>query len=407
MGTKGKDGTSDPVVSPSGGDGRLLVKDGEAQRPFMRGIMVHSLMERGVSFEEAYRTAEQVRAQVRDRGKVSRQDLAALVAKILGELAIGEDFALRDRVAVLPETVEITTPSRSAPFSKGVLSQSLLAASLSPDDAFEVAREIEQELLRQGDLRVERRNLRRISYELLQRRFGQTTAERYLVWRQYQEPERPVIILMGGTTGAGKTSLALEVARRLGISRVLSTDSIRQIMRLMLSEELMPAIHASSFDAHRHMATSTPAPIEDPELDAFRSQAAMVSVGVRAIIERAIAESASLVLDGVALVPGLLDLEAYADSAHVIELVVATLDEESFEGRFEEREDRQRLRGKHRYVENLEVILKIQNYFLELADHHDVPIVDNVSIDSSAQLVIRHVVETLKKKAEFKLDESL
>ena len=29
--------------------------------------------------------------------------------------------------------------------------------------------------------------------------------------------EKPVIILLGGTTGAGKTSLALEVARRLGI----------------------------------------------------------------------------------------------------------------------------------------------------------------------------------------------
>ena len=35
---------------------------------------------------------------------------------------------------------------------------------------------------------------------------------------------------------------------------------------------------------------------------------------------------------------------------------------------------------------------------LELADLHDVPIVDNSSIEGSVMLVIRHVVETLREK---------
>jgi 2-phosphoglycerate kinase len=45
--------------------------------------------------------------------------------------------------------------------------------------------------------------------------------------------------------------------------------------------------------------------------------------------------------------------------------------------------------------------LKIQEQFLELADRYDVPIVDNVTIDGSVMLVIRHVVESLRKLGKF------
>jgi 2-phosphoglycerate kinase len=379
---------------------RLLVEVGGARRPFMRGIMVHSLMARGVSFEDAYRTAEQVRERVRSRGVVQPVELAALVTEILGEKPLGEGST----PVPLPGSIQVTAGGRSMPFSKGILSQSLLAAALDPTDAFDAAREIELELLRRGQHQIERKDLRRLSYETLLHRFGERTAELYLTWRKYQDPERPVIILLGGTTGAGKTSLGLEVARRLGIRRVLSTDSIRQVMRIMLSPELVPAIHASSFDAFRKLRASEGG---DPVVEGFVAQASIVAVGVRAILDRAVAERTSLVLDGVALVPGLIDLDAYKDVAHVIYLVVATLDEEAFRQRFESRGDRQTRRPTHRYLENLESILKIQEHFLELADRYDVPIVDNRSLDDSVLLVIRHVVETLRRRGEVDAAELL
>jgi 2-phosphoglycerate kinase len=167
-------------------------------------------------------------------------------------------------------------------------------------------------------------------------------------------------------------------------------------MRMMLSKDLMPAIHASSFEAHELIAGSPGS--EEPVLDGFTAQATVVSLGVRAMIDRAIEENASLVLDGVSLVPGLIDLNAYADLAHIIFLVVARLDEESFRKHFETRAEREGRRDAARYVKNLESILKIQDHFLELADLHDVPIVDNSSIEGSVMLVIRHVVETLREK---------
>jgi 2-phosphoglycerate kinase len=61
----------------------------------------------------------------------------------------------------------------------------------------------------------------------------------------------------------------------------------------------------------------------------------------------------------------------------------------------------------HRYIENLEGILRIQDHLLELADRHGVPIVDNVSFDRSVLSIIRHVAETLRKKGPFDASELL
>ena len=372
-----------------------MVEEGGRLRPFMRGIMVHALTARGVSFDDAYRTADTVRERLRGQATVPKAELAKAVREILGDAPFAEE-----RPLALPVDIVISgAGEQGTPFSKGILSQSLLAAAIDPTDAFDVARDIERELLERGSREIARHELRDLTHETLARRLGKQTAERYRAWRRFQEPDRPVLILLGGTCGVGKSSLALEVAHRLGIGRVLSTDSIRQIMRIMLSQELVPAIHTSSYDAHRVCAPETLG--DDPVVEGFRSQASTVGVGVRATIDRAIGENTNLVLDGVSLVPGLVDFEAYRGAAEVIFVVVATLDEERFGERFSSRGEVERRRGPHRYLEHLDEILRIQDHILELAERFDVPIVDNVSFDQSVLQIIRHVTETLRMRGDF------
>ena len=48
---------------------------------------------------------------------------------------------------------------------------------------------------------------------------------------------------------------------------------------------------------------------------------------------------------------------------------------------------------------NLDGILRIQDYFMDAADRHGVPIVDNDSFDRAVLLIIRHVTETLRKRS--------
>ncbi|MCG8589842.1 MAG: AAA family ATPase [Proteobacteria bacterium] len=396
----GKPGT-DGSGTKTGKD-RVWVEDAGVRRPFMRGILIHSLMSRGISYESAERAANAVRSQIGKGGTVSRNEIAKLVLEEVGSDVYGE---VAPAAPALLQGISVQGHGTALPFSKGALSQSLLAAAIEPNDAFDVAREIELELVRQGVRHVDRRDVRRLAYDALKQRFGPKTADRYLAWRWHQDPDRPVFLLLGGAAGVGKTSLAVEVAHRLGISRVLSTDSIRQVMRLTLSPDLSPTIHASSFDAYRRLSSAMEG--DDPVIDGFMTQASVVSVGVRAILDRAVAETTSLVLDGVSIVPGIVDLKRYRDVAHVIPLVVATLETDAFQQRFATRGTHQERRGTHRYVENVENILKIQEHFLELAERYNVPIVDNASFDATVLLVVRHVVEALRREEEFDASELL
>ena len=379
---------------------RLWVEEAGRRRPFMRGIMIHSLMARGVGFDAASDAANTVRDRLRPLHVVDTDRLKREVQSVLGTDPFLEDHAFPD-VA----DIHIQEKGGSQPFSKGVLSQSLLAAAIDPNDAFDVAREIERQLLQQGTRVIDREELRELAYATLCRTIGPQAGERYLIWRRYQDPDRPVILLLGGAAGVGKTSLALEVGHRLGIGRMLSSDSVRQIMRITLSHELAPAIHASSYDAWKTLPEDSLG--SDPVIAGFRSQTATVSVGIRASMDRAVAENASTVLDGVAVVPGMIDLAAYDDLADVIFLVVATLDTDAYANRFVARAEGQSHRAAHRYLENLDNIVRIQDYFLDAAERHDVPIVDNVSFDRAVVQIIRHVTETLRKKHGFEVAEPL
>ncbi|MCH8891655.1 MAG: hypothetical protein IH827_11355, partial [Myxococcales bacterium] len=105
------------------------------------------------------------------------------------------------------------------------------------------------------------------------------------------------------------------------------------------------------------------------------------------------------------IVPGLIDLESFSETADVIFLVVGTLDEEAFSNRFAARAAEAKDRPPHRYLENLDSILQIQDHFLELAERLEVPIVDNISFDSSVLLIIRHVTDTLSQRHGFDPEE--
>lgn len=366
----------------------MLVEHPSGPRPFMPGILVHSLVERGVSFATAYTAAGRVQRLLAGRRRLSMQELSDAVDQVLGYELPG--------TAETSSEISIRGPGDGLPFSKGVLSRSLLATAVDPAEAFAVARAIEQKLVSSGVREIDRHELRDLTYGVLRRRLGDEIAERYLLWRRFESPDRPVILLLGGTSGVGKSVMALEVARRLGIGRVQSTDAIRQMMRIMLSQELVPAIYGSSYDAHKLLAREYGR--EPSVIDGFRAQAAAVSIGIRAALDRSVAETANLVIDGVSIVPGIIDVAAYTGQAHVIFLMIASFDELSLRNRYEERATGQRKRMAHRYLENFEGILTIQRHLLDLAERHGVPVIDNVDFETSVRQTIGHVMETLRER---------
>jgi len=64
-----------------------------------------------------------------------------------------------------------------------------------------------------------------------------------------KKSQKPVIILLAGTSGTGKSSLALLVAKKMGIATVFSTDTIWHIIWNSTTPEENPILFASTYEA--------------------------------------------------------------------------------------------------------------------------------------------------------------
>jgi 2-phosphoglycerate kinase len=62
------------------------------------------------------------------------------------------------------------------------------------------------------------------------------------------ESKRSILVLLAGTSGTGKSTLASLLGSRLGISTVISTDTIRHVMRNFLTKEENGILFASTYE---------------------------------------------------------------------------------------------------------------------------------------------------------------
>ncbi len=217
---------------------------------------------------------------------------------------------------------------------------------------------------------------------------------RYEKLRRFRRSQRPLVLLIGGSTGSGKSSLATEVAHRLDVTRILSTDAVRHVMRAMISERLLPSIHRSSFEAWRDPnVVAAAGPGVDPTLGAFREQTQHVAVAVEAVLERAVQENLSMILEGVHLVPGLFQRFAADPRLQFLHLVVWVEDETMHRHRFLERGRGARERPGQRYLDNFDAIRRIQAHLVERARDVPVPVIENRDFDAALLALLGHVLD--------------
>jgi 2-phosphoglycerate kinase len=189
----------------------------------------------------------------------------------------------------------------------------------------------------------------------------------------------------------GKSTIATMLASRLGITRVIPTDAVREVMRSMLTAELFPTLHTSSFDAARLLRHPMPRSA-DPVVVGFREQTAAVSVGIDALIQRAIDEGTDLILEGAHLVPGFLEYTRFKGKAVVVPLVVTVDDADMHRSHFLKRAREARNRPSERYLDLFGNIRKMQRYVKSLALETGVPIVPSYNLDATLSQIIELVV---------------
>lgn len=276
----------------------------------------------------------------------------------------------------MPETI-VVHKGHGLPYSKGLTAQELSATGLSPERSFELARLVERRLAELGAAEVDVTGLRALVEEVLDSEEGHAAVRRFRDWRRLDRLERPLVVMIGGTTGVGKSTLATMLASRLGITRVIATDVVRQVLRAFFTEEAMPSVHSSAFEAGG--------------LEGYLAQAGRVATGVGAVVERAAAEGKPLVVEGVHVEPGGLD-GGLRGRCVAVEALIVVEDQELHRGHFTHRRG---ARPPERYLSRFEDIRALQGHLAARATGQGVPVIDNVNVDQALTRLMQLVLDAV------------
>lgn len=280
------------------------------------------------------------------------------------------------------------------PFSRGILARSISRSGLSISKSYEIVRSIKSDLREKGVEEITSDRLKDIVCEKLLER-GRKEEERYYrVRREIKYLDEPIFVLVGGGPGVGKSSISIEVGHRLGISRVIGTDTIREIMRSILPKNLIPTLHASTFLARKELRAPG---VSNRLIHAFEEQTRLVCEGISAVMRRGKKEGLNMILDGVHMVPGFVENSLDTDPEYLFRYVIDVPDRDQHIQHFYSREEGSR-RDPERYVEEIDEIRRIHDYILDMAEREGVKVIKNKSYEETLGTILEDIMSRLEEE---------
>jgi 2-phosphoglycerate kinase len=219
-------------------------------------------------------------------------------------------------------------------------------------------------------------------------------AELFEVSRELAERRRSILVVLAGTAGTGKSTLASLLADRLGITTIVTTDCVRHQLRVERSEREWPELFVSTYEAGeallvraRAAGEAMPASAEEAVIRGYQLQCAPVMARLEQLLESLQAARESAIVEGVHV-----SLEAVARLMARYNNVVPFL---VFISNTDKHRERFSVRGKYmtldprtnQYVDHLPQIRAIQAHLVAEAERLLVPLVDNTNVDRSVATI--------------------
>jgi 2-phosphoglycerate kinase len=369
----------------------------ESAVPFLRGILIRSLLDAGLEFDAALELATRVRSDLENTPEVTSEALHDLVLDLLRRSGHSAAVDAYQTPVSAPAPIEVhSLTGHTSPFSRGRHARYLQSAGMKNERAELTTNMVYDHLLASGITSLTTCELGYLTYVCLLQEVSKKAAHRYLVWSAYQRSGRPLILMICGTVGSGKSTVAADLSHLLDIVRTQSTDMLREVMRMMIPARLLPVLHESSFNAWKALPVNADVK-RDRDVrvaEGYRSQAELLAVPCEAVIQRTIEESEPLILEGVHAhpeLPQLIEPMKDGSDAIVVHVTLAVLKRKDLKTRLRGRGVEVPKRRSERYLDGMGSIWSLQSYLLSEADRCDTTIIANVDKDKCITQIIRQV----------------
>jgi 2-phosphoglycerate kinase len=370
----------------------------ETRVPFLRGILIRSLLDAGLLFEDAFELATLIREDLLERDEITAPEIKEMVLVYLEDKGHEEAIEPYRLSLSAPAKIQVHSLSETvSAFSRGKHERFLQASGMKTAKAEQTTALIYDQLLATGITTLTTSQLGYLTYLCLLQEVSKKAAKRYLVWSEFQRSGRPLLLLICGTVGTGKSTIATEIAHLLDIVRIQSTDMLREVMRMMLPSRLLPVLHTSSFNAWQALPILDTRKRDKDQLvaDGYRTQADLLAVPCEAVLHRAVEESVPLILEGVHAHPDLMSRIPEDAGAILAHVTLAVLKPKELKSRLRGRGSQVPQRRAKRYLNRFDSVWSLQSYLLSEADRCNTPIITNNDKEKAVVQVILHAVEEL------------
>lgn len=274
------------------------------------------------------------------------------------------------------------------PFSKGILATSILATGTETPRAYEIAHSVQDHLIRSRIQSIPLEELINLAAEKIAELLSPAHADRYVLWQKARQIGRPIVISLLGSSGVGKSTLATRLALRLGINRMVTTDSIREVLRTVIPASVLPELHVSSYEPIGTHA-------DEDQASIYQRQARAVGSATAAVARRYVIENKDALFEGVHLLPGLLSqaLESMEQKPIVVEYLLMLEDEDVHRKRLSHRQLSEPGRDGARNVKNFHVIRELQQTMQDMSRRSGVREFDVGCDEDLTQEIAKEIVK--------------
>ena len=380
-----------------------VIRPDNSKHPFMRGMLAHKLIQRGLSFDQAYQISKDARSYFQQQAEVTTESLMQSVDELI-IARYGQEVLKELNSELFPSGKQISVFRRNAtsPFSKALLTQSITSAGIKPEEAYQIAFYMETNLMKNGIFRISKNKLFEKVYKTISKKYSPKIAQLYKLASRIDELDKPLIIYIGGASGTGKSVMATFLAGRLGINKITGTDTIREIMRLVFKRDLLPSLHNSSAKA----GIALPKTLDKSNrlIGGFCLQAQQVSVGVKAVVDRAVKEKNSMIIEGIHLLPYMQQiLKEGTKRAYHIPITLSLMNEKYHKDRFFERGKSNELRKIDPHLRSFENIRIIHEFCTSESEYYEIEVVDNEDFDETTNTLTQLIINTLQEQVNSNL----